>query len=79
MKYFFSFFIFFLLLTTNKGATQKILGEIEKVWTQSAETDDKIAQSVKLMFETCEAKLGVFPALFGHEKISNWPSSEIQM
>jgi hypothetical protein len=30
--------------------------------------DDKIAQLVKLMFETCEAELGVLPALFEHEK-----------
>jgi hypothetical protein len=30
--------------------------------------DDKIAHSVKLMFETCEAELGVFLALFGHNK-----------
>jgi hypothetical protein len=30
--------------------------------------DNKIAQSVKLIFETCEAELGVFLALFGHEK-----------
>jgi hypothetical protein len=29
--------------------------------------DDKIAQLVKLMFETCEAELCVFLALFGHE------------
>jgi hypothetical protein len=36
--------------------------------------DDKIAQSVKLMFETCEAELGVFPVLFGHERKSMWDS-----
>jgi hypothetical protein len=65
MKYFFSFVFFFLLPT---GATQKFSEETEEVWTQSAEMDDKIAQLVKLMFETCEAELGVFPALFEHEK-----------
>jgi hypothetical protein len=32
------------------------------------------------MFETCEAKLGVFPALFKHEKESiTGESGEIQM
>jgi hypothetical protein len=32
--------------------------------------DGKIAQSAKLMFETCEAELGVFQALFGHDRKS---------
>jgi hypothetical protein len=70
-----SFFFFFLyeillffLLTINRGATQKNLEEAEEVGTQSVEMDNKIAQSVKLIFETCEAELGVFLALFGHEK-----------
>jgi hypothetical protein len=79
---FFSFLFFPLFLSSyyqQRCNTKKFRGNRGSK-TLSAETNDKIAQSVKLMFENCEAKVGNFPALFGHGNISvTGKSGEIQM